>query len=65
MGMALDEPQETDLTFTDRGINYLIDKNLFEEIKPINIDFIDTAGGGEYKISSNLRAGKGCNSGCC
>ena len=63
--MALDEPQETDLTFTDRGINYLIDKNLFEEIKPVSIDFIDAAKGGGYKISSRLPAAKGCDSGCC
>lgn len=63
--MALDEPQETDLTFTDRGINYLIDKNLFDEVKPINIDFIDQAGRPGYKIVSSLPAAKGCDSGCC
>jgi len=39
--MALDESQENDEIFTDRGITYLIDKNLLEEVKPINVDLLN------------------------
>ncbi|MBP7232164.1 MAG: hypothetical protein KBA28_09550 [Syntrophaceae bacterium] len=63
MGMALDESQEEDVVFTDRGVNFIIDKTLFEEVKPIHVDFIESARGGGFKLTSNLEAGEGCG-GC-
>jgi iron-sulfur cluster assembly protein len=63
--MALDEPQEKDMVFTDRDIQYLIDKDLFEEAKPINVDFIESVGGSGFKLTSSLAAGSGCGDSCC
>ena len=63
--MALDESQENDMVFTDRGVNYLIDKDLFDEVKPINVDFIKSVRGSGFKLTSNLAAGARWGSSCC
>jgi Fe-S cluster assembly iron-binding protein IscA len=62
--MALDESQENDLTFIDQGITFVIDKEIFEEVKPIRIDFIESAGGSGFQLISNLQSGNSCG-GCC
>jgi iron-sulfur cluster assembly protein len=62
--MALDESQENDEIFTDRGITYLIDKSLLEEVKPISVDFIESATGSGFKLTSSLIAGGGCGTSC-
>ncbi len=64
LGMAQDEPQEKDMTFTYRGITFAIDKDLFEEAKPICVDFRESAGGSDFKISSSLATGAGCGDSC-
>ena len=43
--MALDEPLEEDMEFSDRDIKFIIDKKLFEEVRPISVDFVDSATG--------------------
>ncbi len=53
--MALDEPQEEDTTFTERDITYLINKDLFERVKPIKVDYVNSPGGEGFTISSNLK----------
>ena len=62
--MALDEPLEEDMTFSDRDLEFIIDKKLFEEIKPIHVDFIESPGGSGFKLTSNLKAGAGCGGSC-
>lgn len=62
--MALDEPLEEDMTFTDRDIKFVIDKKLFEEVKPIRVDFIEAPTGSGFKLTSNLAAGAGCCGTC-
>lgn len=62
--MALDEPQEKDFTFTDRGVTFAVDKDLLEKAKPIGIDFVESAGGSGFKITSSLATGDGCGSSC-
>lgn len=57
--MALDESQENDSVFTDRGVTYVIEKDLLEKVKPIRIDFSDAEGGAGFTLSSNL-SGNGC-----
>ena len=65
LGMALDEPKENDEVVKDNGITYLVNKELFEQAKPINVDFTDTAMGAGFSISSNLNSdGGGCSSSC-
>jgi Fe-S cluster assembly iron-binding protein IscA len=63
--MALDEPQEKDLVFTDRDIQFLVEKDLFEEVKPINIDFTESERGSGFKLTSSLVASAGCGNSCC
>ena len=66
LGMALDEPQDNDEIIKDNEITYLIDKDLLNRAKPINIDFIDSAMGSGFTISSNLSKGNSCGScSCC
>ncbi|MEI6315029.1 MAG: hypothetical protein WCO89_09175 [Syntrophus sp. (in: bacteria)] len=61
--MALDEPKETDEVVQDSGLTFLIDKTLYEEAKPITVDFMDSAMGSGFKLSSSLAAsGGGCGS---
>jgi len=63
--MTLDQPQENDETFHDQGLTFLIDKQLFEQVKPIKIDYVRTASddGDGFSISANLS--KGVSSGSC
>ena len=63
--MTLDEPQQNDETFHDRGVTFLIDKQLFEQVKPVKIDYVHTApGDGDgFSISANLS--KAVSSGSC
>jgi Fe-S cluster assembly iron-binding protein IscA len=64
--MALDEPKETDEVIKDSGLTFLIDKTLYEEAQPITVDFMDSAMGSGFKLSSSLAAagGGGCGGGC-
>jgi Fe-S cluster assembly iron-binding protein IscA len=63
--MALDEPKESDFTFTDRGIQYLVDKDLFEEVKPITVDFKKSFMSTGFELRSSLSNKKGAGDGCC
>jgi Fe-S cluster assembly iron-binding protein IscA len=56
--MALDESKDSDVTFTDRGIQYLIDKDLFEEVKPITVDFKKSFLGSGFRLTSGLSNGR-------
>jgi len=63
LGMALDESQESDVVFTDRGIQYLIEKNLFEQVRPVKVDFTRSFRGSGFQLTSNLsKFGDGCSS---
>lgn len=64
MGMALDGPKEDDETFNDNGITYVINSQLLEQVKPVNVDYIDTPMGAGFKISSNLASGGSCGTSC-
>ena len=52
--MALDEPNENDEMIKDNGVTYLIEKDLLEQAKPINVDFVDTERGSGFSITSNI-----------
>jgi iron-sulfur cluster assembly protein len=62
LGMALDEPQENDEIIKDNEITYLIEKDLLNQVKPIKIDFIDSAMGSGFTIISSLLKGNSCGS---
>ena len=40
--MSLDGAKEEDKIFEEDGITFVIDEQLFEQVKPVNIDFITT-----------------------
>ena len=65
MGMALDGPLASDETFTEKGVSFVIDKGLYEEAKPISIDFVESAMGSGFLLKSALsgRGGECCSSG--
>jgi iron-sulfur cluster assembly protein len=63
--MALDEPGTDDKVFDEKGTKFLIDKDVFDQAKPINVDFVDTPQGSGFKLTSSLSAaGGGCGSSC-
>jgi len=62
--MALDEPQENDVTHTDHGVTFAIEKDLFEQIKPVRVDFVESAEGSGFHLASSLAPGDGCGSSC-
>ena len=64
MGIALDEPRDRDLTFHDRGITYVIGKDLFDKARPIRVDFETSARGSGLKIWSELKDAGGCGPTC-
>lgn len=61
--MALDEPHEDDSVFTEAGITYVVNKSLYEQVKPIKVDFVDTPTGSGFEVSSSLE--KSCGSCSC
>lgn len=60
--MALDESTTGDEVFEDRGIKFLVEKNLFEKVKPITVDFIATPQGSGFKLTSSLVQQNACGS---
>ena len=62
--MALDESRKGDEVFHDREITYVIENKLFEEVKPIKIDFVNSAMGSGFTISSGLPKTASCGSSC-
>ena len=60
--MALDEPKETDEVMDNNGITFLVDKTLFEQAKPITVDFVESAMGAGFSIQSSIQTGGGCGS---
>ncbi|OPY12491.1 MAG: hypothetical protein A4E69_02185 [Syntrophus sp. PtaB.Bin138] len=62
--MALDESRESDVVFTDRGIQYLIDKDLYDKVKPVTIDFMESFRGSGFRLKSSLSNRPGFRGGC-
>ncbi len=62
--MALDEPTENDEIFNDNGLTFLVDKALWEQAKPITVDFITSPMGSGFRLSSNIAATGGCGTSC-
>ncbi len=62
--MALDEPQEQDVILTEQDIKFVIDAELYQQAKPIKIDFIDTPDGSGFQLTSSLPSSGGCGDTC-
>ena len=64
LGLALDEPREKDEVFDDRGLTYIIEKEFYNSLKPVKIDFIKSSFGSGFSISSSMKTGKSCGGTC-
>ena len=62
--MVLDEPREADEVFDDRGLKYIIEKNLYDQVKPLKVDYVSTPMGSGFSISSSMQPKSGCGSTC-
>ncbi|MBF0525707.1 MAG: IscA/HesB family protein [Deltaproteobacteria bacterium] len=63
--MALDEPKEDDEVFTARYVTFVIERTLFERVKPIRIGYTHSTLGSGYTLESELMKDmKGVNVGC-
>lgn len=63
MGLALDEPNETDEVIEAGGFTFIVEKSLLEEAKPIRIDYIANSMGEGFIITSALSRKSDCG-GC-
>jgi Fe-S cluster assembly iron-binding protein IscA len=54
MELALEGPTEKmeyDEMFEEDGLTYIIDKRIFERVKPLRIKFIEDAGGARFEVT--------------
>ena len=49
--MTLDKRQDDDEIFNERGLTFAINKKLFEEVKPVKIDYSESSSGKGFVIS--------------
>ena len=56
--MALDEPKDTDNTYTLDNFQYIVNKDFIEKVKPIKVDFTPFG----FKITSGVELSAGCSS---
>lgn len=57
--MALDEPKDSDNVYDVNGFQFIVDKNFYEQAKPVKVDFL----GYGFQITSGMTLDAGC-SGC-
>jgi Fe-S cluster assembly iron-binding protein IscA len=63
--MALDEPGKDDEVFDKEGTKFVIEKDIFDQAKPINVDYVESPQGSGFRVTSSLSAaGASCGSGC-
>ena len=67
LGMALDEPKENDEVFDKNGLKFLINKELLDAAKPINVEFGPPHTQGQwFSVTSALtNKDSGCGSCSC
>ncbi|MDH3391875.1 MAG: IscA/HesB family protein [Desulfobacterales bacterium] len=67
MGLALDEPKESDAKYEQDGLTFLVDNSLLDSCGSIKVDFMDAGMRSGFSISSTnpLSNGGGCSSEGC
>ncbi len=58
LAMAMDEKKENDLSCEVDGVEYLMESQLLEDAKPVEVDFTGTG----FQLSSSLQLSSGCSS---
>lgn len=63
LGLALDELKDTDLVDASNGINFVMDKDVFEQMGDVKVDFV---GNGYYvaPVNQGESACGSCGGGC-
>lgn len=56
MGLALDEPKETDEIFERDSITFVVDKGLLADAQPIKVDYITVGTRSGFSITSGLKS---------
>jgi len=63
--LALDESRDGDETFIDRDLTFVVEKDFYEKIKPIKVDYMETPMGAGFNITSNMpKPEVSCGSSC-
>lgn len=64
--MALDNQKEDDQVFTVKDVTFLVAKSLLDQVKPITVDYVESALGPGYTLKSGLLKDLGgiCSSIC-
>jgi iron-sulfur cluster assembly protein len=60
--LALDESKENDEVFDHDGLQFIIEKGLLEELKPIRVDYVVTPSGEGFTVDSKATGSEGCGS---
>lgn len=65
LGMALDEPRDDDREFEDSGIKFIVENSLYERVKPIKVDYVESHMGSGFNITSSMPVqASSCGSSC-
>ena len=65
LGLALDESRDGDELFDDRDLTFVVEKDFFESIKPIKVDYVESVMGAGFNISSSMaKPDSACGSSC-
>ncbi len=56
--MALDEPKEDDEVFKEDGLTYIINKQLFARVKPVRIEYMESAQRPGFLVTGKTSADK-------
>ncbi len=68
LGLALDDEKETDESFTQQDLTFIVEKSLLQQCGTITVDYVDAGNRSGFTISSANPlpgAGGGCSSGSC
>lgn len=62
--MALDEPKENDMIFTEQDVTLVIDKDLLEKVNPVLLDYVEAGGLSGFLLTSSLPKEGGDDKSC-
>jgi len=65
LGLALDESRDGDEIFDNSGLTFVVEKDFYERIKPIKVDYVESVMGSGFSISSSMpKPESSCGSSC-
>jgi len=68
LGLALDEPKESDKVFDENNLKFLVDEELMQQCGTVKVDFVDAGYRSGFSITSTNPLGSGgscCSGGSC